>query len=49
MDNRLKKVLNDTLENLAIDIVTQTGSVLLWGEEEIPDCLRKEVKKEEKE
>ena len=37
MENKLKKVLNNTLEDLAINIVAKSGSVWLWGEVEVPE------------
>ena len=43
MENKLKKVLNNTLEDLAINIVAKSGCVWLWGEVEVPECLRKEL------
>ena len=49
MENKLKKVLNNTLEDLAINIVAKSGSVWLWGEVEVPECLRKELENKEEE
>ena len=49
MENKLKKVLNNTLEDLAINIVAKSGSVWLWGEVEVPEYLRKELENREEE
>lgn len=42
MKEQLKKKVSHALENLASDIATQTGCAFLWGEVEVPECLRQE-------
>lgn len=36
------------LEDLAGDILTSTGCPFVWGEVELPECLRSEVEENEK-
>ena len=44
-----KKKACETLESLASDLVSNAGSVFVWGEEEVPECLRREVEMQEEE
>ncbi|MBQ9984172.1 MAG: cyclic lactone autoinducer peptide [Lachnospiraceae bacterium] len=39
----LKKSIADGLEKLSRDIAVNSVCAFLWGEPEMPECLRKEV------
>ena len=39
----LKEKACETLETLASDLISTAGSVFVWGEEEVPECLRREL------
>ena len=39
----LKKEINEVLAQTAVDITELTGCFMLWGEVELPECLRVEV------
>ena len=41
----LKKGINEVLTQTAVDITELTGCFMLWGEVELPECLRVEEKK----
>ena len=41
----LKKGINEVLAQTAVDITELTGCFMLWGEVELPECLRVEEKK----
>ena len=47
MREKLREKIGNTLESLASDIPMETGCVLLWGEVEVPECLRKELEQPE--
>ena len=41
----LKKGINEVLAQTAVDTDSPTGCFMLWGEVELPECLRVEEKK----
>lgn len=45
----LKEKTCEKLENLACNLLSTGGSVFVWGEEEVPECLRRDVEKQEEE
>lgn len=47
MRKKLKEKISNTLEDLAGDIIMQTGCMWTWGEVEVPECLRKELEEVE--
>lgn len=47
MFSNIKQRLTDKMEELTTDIIMETGSVLMWGEIEIPECLYVESQKNE--
>jgi hypothetical protein len=46
MQHNWKEKANQLLEDLALDIITNTGSVFCWGEVQVPECLQEEVQSE---
>ena len=47
MREKLREKIGNTLESLASDIPMETGCSFLWGEVEVPECLRKELEQPE--
>lgn len=43
-----KEKLNEVLSNLAVNIPTVTGCFGVWGEVELPECIREEVEEKKK-
>lgn len=49
MKDSLRKKVNETLSNLAVDMQENMGSVIFWGEVEVPECLRRELEEKQEE
>ena len=47
MKNAVRKKLNESLSNLAIDVQEAIGSFVFWGEVELPECIRKELEEKQ--
>ena len=41
----MKEKIVDVMENITVGLLANAGSIFLWGEEEVPDCLKQEVEK----
>jgi hypothetical protein len=47
MKNAVRKKLNESLSNLALDVQEAIGSFVFWGEVELPECIRKELEEKQ--
>lgn len=45
MKEELKQKINDKLSKMASTILMESSSFLVWGEVELPECLRNELEK----
>lgn len=44
----VKKKVNEGLSKLATGIQVNSSSCMVWGEVELPECLREEIEQESK-
>lgn len=47
LEKNIRSTVSQVLENMSEIIGLETGSVMLWGEVEIPECIRKELEEKQ--